>query len=361
MKKQAILFIIALLCLSMAVSVIPTAFAMHSAYVRWVTLYRGIIVDYPKNQTMGIRAEDIYKNGHPVYPVVFEVNNTGPDTITIIEVQIPQNATGYAEFYLKDANVSVPEPPYGKPSEPWETEMIEADPAHHYRSVRFKGSLVSGVVRYFNLYFEGGPEQCSYAFTILTHDERGDSHKFTLTLIMDKTPPIIETVPKDGDVVYGTMVPCGDHYFKLNVTAYDGAPHDTGISKVIITIDDPYNPYTYSNESVGVGPGGKWTLPPANSAVWNLANGTHTLNVTVLDGVGNKQTAIIHFTYIQPPGPRISINPTSGHAAPKSWYNPTKNLLESEQKVYKNKVLGTKVTVTGENFEAGAKVTVTVT
>jgi len=293
--------------------------------------------------------------------MTFQVRNVKGADIVRVQLHIYENNRVLFHFLKGDAGPD------------WNTRILEKDTHGWARLIEFfsaqapNGTYIAPIgepkTRSFTVTFGKNSSDVGigpYDFSVTTIDSDGGSVEHTLYLGFDTLPPIIETQPTNGTIVHGIMVPCGADYFILNVTVYDDPKADTGISEVFIAIDDG-QPYNYSNPSVGISPGEKWTLPPANSTIWGLANGTHTLNVTVLDGVGNKQTAIVHFTYIEPPGPRVSINPTSGHAAPKSWYNPTKHLLESEQKVYKNKVLGTNVTVTGENFEAGAKVTVTVT
>jgi len=328
--------------------------------------------------------EELYDQT-PLKPVVFvvEANASSQDAITGVEVIIPQDSNSKALFNLKEGQVTEDENGTTRALD-WQTQVVEVDSNGWVRVFRFElsssqtddqtyGIRVGGYPKlYFRLYFSSGELECNYMFTVWTHD-RGtfaakEAHRSYLWLAMDKTLPVITTVPSNGDTVNGNIVPCGQHYFNISVTANDMVPsstgvlHDTGISKVNITIDGlPF----YYNSSTNIGPGQTWILPSASNSVWNLAAGLHTLTVTVWDGVGNSNSTTVQFTYVPPPVPDIRVTPISGHAAPNTWFNSTSGLWLSEQVNYASthgtKTLGSTTTVEGWNFQEGVAVTINVT
>jgi hypothetical protein len=398
MKNKLVIPIITLLILSTVGIFVPTTLAKHSAEVRWIQTNNMVIVDSPINHTMGANWQDLYTapsralTNNPRNPVVFEVNNTGFtglfDSITSVEVQIPQNDTGYSLFYLQDANVT---------KGGWITETIEFDPAHEVRSFRFRSDVGKGIavgdVLNFSMYFRGGPEVCRYDFTIFTHDDGNltpppELHRHVLTLVMDKTQPTTTIFIPTGvqyqsgtPMVNGTIVPCGRDYFDIDVWASDEITHDTGIPKIYITIDNGtswfYDGIWYDfiyNSTLDLAwvntlPGNTWklsvqaTVPGsiATTRVWNLPAGNHNLTARATDGVGNIYETVVYFTYTPPLKPSIFITPSSGTSALRSWFNSTSLKLESEQVVYKQKTLGTTVTVTGIHFGISVGVTVNIT
>jgi hypothetical protein len=321
--------------------------------------------------------------------VGFVVERTlGPSSITGVEVIINQTSAGDANFYLIGSNVTTD---LGAPATNWYSQITETDGYGQVRVVRFQtddptyGIGGTQPKLFFRLYFSGGQDSCYYQFTVWTHDinepqgAARESHRSYLWLAMDKTLPTITTFPSNGDAVSGTIVPCGRDYFEVDAWINDAqltstlAVHDSGISKVYLTIDNGtswfydgiwYN-YVYDNQSVNMPPGQTWHLqeqaPPANYTVWNLPAGSHNLTARATDGVGNIYETVVYFTYTPPLKPSIFITPSSGTSALRSWFNSTSLKLESEQVVYKQKTLGTTVTVTGIHFGISVGVTVNIT
>jgi hypothetical protein len=352
--KKSISFAI-LLSVLLTLGLVHMTFALHTANVYWIGATEPYFIktkDFD-NDTLVLRSWTWTDAPNNQISVTFQVNKTSLSDIVRVQVHIyEENNRAFFHFLKGDADVG------------WETRILEKDGYGWARLIEFYATTDNyrlNKTRNFTVTFgniSGSIRPIYYPFAVTTIDKEGGSVEHTIYLMFDTLPPIIQTQPADGDVVHGILVPCGRHYFILNVTVFDDPSADTGISKVFITID---NNLIYSNQSMGIKPGKKWVLPPPNNTIWNLASGSHILNVTAFDGVGNRQSIIVHFNYIPPPGPRVIINPTSGYSAPKSWYDSASKMLKSEQKIYKTKVLGTKVTITGENFEANAKVTITVT
>ncbi|MGB9740243.1 MAG: hypothetical protein ACPLW5_00590, partial [Candidatus Bathyarchaeales archaeon] len=81
-----------------------------------------------------------------------------------------------------------------------------------------------------------------------------------------------------------------------------------------------------------------------------LPEGYYNISVTIKDRVGNPTTEVHKIKYVPPPIPEFT-------ASPKTWIkDPATGLVESEQVVYKNKILGSNVTLTDTGFKANTKV-----
>ncbi|MCJ7760673.1 hypothetical protein MUP59_05970 [Candidatus Bathyarchaeota archaeon] len=93
--------------------------------------------------------------------------------------------------------------------------------------------LIAGDTYWFIMYFDAGPSTCNYpdAFKVYTEDsglrlpgEVAPSEPIvpqtklsgTLGIIIDTELPAITTVPVNGTIVNGSIVPCGQHYFNIS-------------------------------------------------------------------------------------------------------------------------------------------------
>ena len=330
------------------------------------------------NASLFTTADELYHRT-PQRCVIFvvEANTTMPptdDPIVRVDVIFPQDSNGNAYFHLVDSRVITES---GMNATAWSSEVIEVDARQWIRSYRFKTDDERYGIRpdtniykklLFCLYFSEGEEECSYQFTVWTHDSQQESHSHYLWLCMDKSAPRITTVPKNGDIVNGFLAPCGAHYFTLNVSAADDVPtakgvHDSGIKNATIIIYNATNAndivYQYINTSINLQPRLPWIFL-YNVSMTGRMSGDYNITVNVWDGVGNMGSITVKFTYIAPPAP-LTITPSSGHAAPDTRViNSTTGLVQSYPETYKSKTLGTLVTVTGLQFGANLPVSVRV-
>jgi hypothetical protein len=357
-----------------------SAYAIHNAEVYWtdastpnlIVKSNSSMIPSTPNDTMVLKDWTWDENSGNQVDVTFQVNNVG---VVISRVQFYIQEKGVSNVFFHFYNGSAPLS--------WMTTILEKDTKGWARMIEFSTNsnpVGDHETRDFTISFASVVEQVTpgvyYNFTVTTIDDEGYSAEHFIHLMFDTLPPVITTVPaNNGDIVYGIPGGCGVHYFDLSVTAHDDWSADSGISKINITIDDGAS-YWYYNGSVGMDPGLTWVLPSANSRVWNLANGTHVLKVTAWDGVDNQATVTVTFIYIVPNTPTINLTTeehpiavrtsndvpyANGTSALKSWYNSTLGVVLSEQmnySTYREKVLGTLVTVSGVYFDSGVAVTV---
>jgi hypothetical protein len=326
------------------------------------------------NASLATTANELYGDRKCIVFVVEANTTTSDDPIIRVDVILPQDQTGNALFHLIDSEV-IDEA--GAPAAEWTSEIIEVDARQWIRSYRFKTDNPSYGIGptppqnrklYFCLYFSEGEVECSYRFTIWTHDSQQESHSHYLWLNMDRSEPRITTVPRDADTVNGLLAPCGAHYFTLIVTAADDFPtargvHDSGIKNATITIYNATNAndrvYQYVNTSINLQPGSIWIFQ-SNVSMTGRMSGRYNITVVVWDGVGNSRSITVTFTYIAPPAP-LTITPSRGHAARDTRViNSATGLVQSYPETYKGKTLGTLVTVSGLQFGANLPVTVRV-
>ncbi len=314
---------------------LPT-FALHEMDVRWVRsgapLYE-ISSDF-NDLKVKLNDEQMWKwtDDSPVN-VTFRVEWKSGASISTVQVALPQDRDWWAFFHLCETFVGDPM---------WKMRILETDGKGWPRLVEFYsdpgGEIGEGKPSVdFTFCLGDATEQVQkpcyepYFFTMTTIDVTADSRTETITMILaiDNTDPDIEVTlwPRDEDGnpdVDGILVPCGDHYFLMNVTAHDVAEHDEGLVAVEIWLDEDL---LYSDEDLDIPPGGMWILP--NFEIWNRAEDDHNLTVKVWDGSGNMGTETVVFDYDEPDRPKASVSPESGF-------------------------VGTKVTVSGEYFTAGA-------
>jgi hypothetical protein len=348
------------------------------------TVY-GLIFDQPYqgriyyHASLFTTASELY-NHRPLKCVAFVVaaNLTASptdDPIIRVDVILPQDQNGNAYFHLVDSKIYDVR---GDVAKGWTSEIIEVDSRQWIRSYRFKtdfpedyGIRPNGTYEklYFCLYFSEGEVECSYPFTVWTHDSQQESHSHYLWLNMDRSAPRITVVPRNGDTVNGFLRPCGAHYFTLNVSAADnvptakGVPHDSGIKNATITIYNATNAndiiYQHVNTSINLPPNSIWIFL-YNVTMAGRRSGDYNITVNVWDGVGNRASLTITFTYVAPPTP-LTITPSRGHAARDTRViNSATGLVQSYPETYKGKTLGTLVTVSGLQFGANLPVTVRV-
>jgi len=375
MKKISAMLLVSLIAVATSLVLIHPVNALHEASISWIDDGNGVWLSSTLKAFPGAGALGGFN-------ATFEVYNfaNSSDKITNVRVVIDRTTSGvlfhFVRGFVYRQNFSAVVPNWV--ADPTEFDTQKGWPG----TVIFRAfpenapttAITQGDKYWFVMVFSEGPSSCNYpnALKVYTEDSGLTSGSpetrmsGVLGITVDNMPPAITTVPVDGGTVNGVSYACGVHYFNLSVTANDavadsvsGIVHDTGISKINITVDNGAS-YWYYNASAGIGPGQTWTLPSANSMVWNLASGTHVLKVTAWDGVGNTATVTVTFTYNPPLMPAITVTPTSGTSAKSSWLDATSGLVLSEQITYKQKVLGTSVTVSGVYFDSGVDVTVTV-
>jgi len=387
MKKAITYLIFAMLIMATFVFAVPKGLAEHTAKVEWVK-YPGSMQVVLDPQTISTHWPDLYTvfsptpqahvTGNQVNPLVFNVTNTGPDTITSIEVFIQQDSAGYSYFYLNETKVTkdlrLPNP---TPAAGWVTETIEADPNREIRGFRFRSEtgIPAGFSLLFWMYFRGGPEYCTYEFTIITHDNGLPSglppkaYDHHLRVVMDNFPPIISAfTPANGATVDGLPLPCGNHYFPIDVKAYDNKTCSSGIAGTVFSISvidakkqtiwsrtgiikndtgPDYKMYYFSKNDTWIA---HFEVRAYDTVNRELPEGYYNISVTVKDRVGNSVTEVHNIKYVPPPIPVFT-------ASPNTWIkDPKTGLVESEQVVYKNKVLGSSVTLTETGFKSGTNV-----
>jgi len=351
--------ILAILSMLLMVSFIATttipAFAKHEAWVYWIGALPGpskVISSEPKflNDTLILKTWE-WSDANPCL-VRFAVNNTGPDSIERVQVHIHETIEGFAAFHF----ISGSAPLY------WSTRILEKDGQGWARLIEFYteyNPIKKENTYNFNLSLGNVADVVKtggrYEFAVTTIDGAGFSAEHTLYIVFDTEPPtvIVETEPAIVDgVITGLVLPCGRNYFNATVTAWDEL---SGLSKYNITI---YNGKRWSNEAkISVEPGKNWTKTVTFK---DYPEGNYTLKVTVWDGAGNKQEVMLTFEYKKPPSP-LTISPAQGYAAIATQIkDKSTGLVESQQKIYKGKTLGTSVTVNGYNFGSNLDVTVRV-
>ena len=380
MKKQMICSAVIMLFLVGIFAVaVPTTFAKHDARVYWVRYpeSKQVLID---DKMISTQWRDLYTEfsptprehitGNQVNPLVLIVNNTvsEDDPITTIEINIPQDEDGYSRFYLNETKVTRLDLVMAEPG--WSSETIESDPNHEVRSFRFTSSvgvLVDTPLAFW-MFFRGGPEFCTYEFTIWTRDTGSvtgtkKDYRHDLKVVMDKFPPVftaLEARPvsdetfQDVPLVYGVPRPSGKHIFTAYINASDYAQCSSGIKNAryemrLINfstgaeywfknetyeypfglVNDPITsePWVYSKEV--------WSNNTRNS----LLEGKYNLTVTIWDRVGNSVTQIYTFYYKPPTIPTYYASPET------SIKEVATGLVESTQVVYKTKTLGSTVNI----------------
>ncbi|MGB9740242.1 MAG: hypothetical protein ACPLW5_00585, partial [Candidatus Bathyarchaeales archaeon] len=249
MKKAIAYLIFAMLIVATFAFVVPKGLAEHTAKVEWIKSPGSMQVVLDP-QTISTHWPDLYTaysptpqahvTGNQVNPLIFIVNNTGPgpDAVTSVEVFIQQDGAGFSYFYLNETRVNMT---LTQPAPGWVTETIEADPNREIRGFRFKSEqgIGLGSFRLFIMYFRGGPEYCTYEFTVITHDNGSPSKSYVhhLKVVMDNFPPIISAfTPANGATVDGLPLPCGNHYFPIDITAYDNTTCSSGINGAVFSV-----------------------------------------------------------------------------------------------------------------------------
>ena len=382
MRKILSIFLIVLLM----TAIVPAFFvqkaeATHTADVFWNDDGNGLLIT---NTTKALKSSLI--SG---FTANFSIHNRGgtlyeADYIAAVRVVLGSDGTGMPLFNFvrgevyKNTTTAVPN---------WIVDPSQFE-SGRARTVTFRAMpenqpdapLTVNNTYWFIMYFDAGPSTCNYpdAFKVYTEDSglRDPNGAIpgepvvpetklsgTLGIVIDTELPAITTVPANGTIVNGSIVPCGQHYFNISVSANDMVPgstgviHDTGLSWATVWVDG----VVVYNGSATTPPGGTWWF---NSSVWNKPAGTHNMTVTVWDGVGNSSNTFVQFTYVPPPIPDVWVTPNA-HASPNTWFNSTSGLLQSEQVNYTSthgvKTLGTWTDVLGWNFQEGVAVTVNIT
>jgi len=391
MKKAITYLIFTMLIMATFAFVVPKGLAEHTAKVEWKdihTIYPASTQVILDPQTISTHWPDLYTDywntpenrtqfwlGKQVRPLVFIVNNTMGDAVTLVEVFIPQSFNGYAYFYLNDTKVTRDD--LLTPATEWSAATIDPDPHREVRAVRFSSNIgiAAGNIRAFWLFFRGGPEHCTYEFTVRTTDNGSPSKSSSrlLRVVMDDFAPIIHSFkPANGATVDGLPLPCGNHYFSIDITAYDNTTCSSGIKGAVYSVlvlnattgqkiwnaswfasgkiqnetDSNYKNYYFSKNDTWIA---HFEVKAYDTAT-KLPGGYYNISVTVKDRVGNAKTEVHKMKYVPPPIPEFT-------ASPNTWIkNPTTGLVESQQVVYKNKILGSSVTLTDTGFKSNTKV-----
>jgi archaellum component FlaC len=383
MKKISTILFVALLMTSIvSVAFIGSVKAVHTAKVAWVNDSNGVFI----SETLKAFPSSL-AGGFVAAFTVTNLNSAGGDYISAVRVVI--NRTVTTGVLLKYSNSSVYDNatyPVLTAASQWIADPSEFDSKSWPGTITFRALPENAPIApiyptstyVFVINFTDGPTSCNYlnALEVYTEDIGKSAAGGTLNpethlsgilgITIDNEPPSITTVPTNGTTVDGIIVPCGQHYFNISVSANDMVPgstgviHDTGISWVTIWVDG----IVQYNSSASTLPGQTWVLPSANNALWNMPAGTHNMTVTAWDGVGNPGNTFVQFTYVPPPIPDVWVTPNA-HASPNTWFNSTSGLLESEQVNYTSthgvKTLGTWTDVLGWNFHEGVAVTVNIT
>ena len=395
MKKQFIfLAIVSMFLISLCMSLKLNVYAQtHDSRVVWSDTSQNPFVigdldlpgPYPEDNhlmtgtwTRSWESTDESKHGYTTFDVT---NLEGSSFITKVEVFLPQDedpsspTVGFAWFHFIQGEVMDEE---FAPAPSWVTTIVEVDPRGWPKVVMFQGPGIPDfeMPYHFKLWFAQGKPECSYKFKVTTIDVDGGSVYQVLQWTLDNTPgKLIDSYPAKttpAPEIPGIGAICGNHYFLVDVTIQDGPePHDTGLRSVRIWIDDgtPYDTDDIPIDLAGV-VNAKWKFSdhwsPEERKVWNLADGSHTMHVTIEDGVGNKVTVDIPFTYKRPPRPLVA-DKTSGYAALVTKIkDPKTGLIESEHMVYtpSGKEFGTPVTLNGisvGDLQWGANIDVYIT
>ena len=390
MKKAIVYLIFAMLLIATFAFAVPNCLAEHNAAVGWIknpASTKQVLID----QTMiSTQWQDLYSvfspsaithvTGNQRNALIINVTNVSGDIITVVEVFLPQDTNFFAQFYLNSTKVT--DGLFNEISD-WATETIEIDANREIRAIRFYATELSkGIMppdqRLFHLFFRGGPEYCTYEFTVVTHDEGqpiGPKKAYThrIKVVMDNFPPIIHSFkPANGATVDGLPLPCGNHYFSIDITAYDNTTCSSGIKGAVYSVlvlnattgqkiwnaswfasgkiqnetDSNYKNYYFSKNDTWIA---HFEVKAYDTST-KLPGGYYNISVTVKDRVGNAKTEVHKIKYVPPPIPEFT-------ASPNTWIkNPTTGLVESEQVVYKNKILGSSVTLTDTGFKSNTKV-----
>ncbi|MEM2780745.1 MAG: hypothetical protein QW791_07780 [Candidatus Bathyarchaeia archaeon] len=319
--------LIALIC-AMISSFLPVK-ALHTANVYWVdaSAPHVIVTDKKANDTLVLRAWQ-WNDANPIN-VTFTVESKGGADINRVQVHIPETLDdGVLFHYLR-----------GFAPDQWDTRILEKDFKGWARLIEFfteKTGITEDQPKA-NFTIEFGDFIGTirrYTFTITTIDREGGSVEHKIYLVFDTTPPEVEVTfnpPRVNGVINGLIVPCGNHYFNVTVRAID---RESGLLNYSIIIYNAVRAIVWRNES-------RIDFPPNVNftrtwQIWNLDDGDYTLTATFFDMVENSATQSESFTYVSPPRPMITLNPNRGP-------------------------VGTTVTVSGVNFDAGAQVVVTLT
>jgi len=384
MKKTAILLIVFSVATLVGMSM-PFVLAKHDREIFWVPDAAGsatsVAFDYIEDGILYPRAAlapssaEMY---HKPYgkPIVFAVKNTGADdNIIAVEVIVNQTIEGYAQFKLERGRVTK-DKNGNETAEGWGTRIVEVDGKGWVRVYRFETTdatlgIEPGKTFYFWLYFSDGKTECTYKFTVWTHDFglKGpqESKAYPLWLVMDPHAPVVKFTPANDATVEGLPLPCGNHYFAIDITAYDNPTCPSKIQGTVfnVSVTDAKKQPIWSRIGIiknDTGPDYKMYYFSGNDTwiahfevrAYNTTNelpqGYYNISVTVKDRVGNAKTEVHKIKYVPPPIPVFT-------ASPNTWIkDPKIGLVESEQVVYKNKVLGSSVTLTETGFKSGTKV-----
>jgi hypothetical protein len=287
----------------------------------------------------------------------FTVNVTSGDDVDYFKLVIPRNASGFALFRWVES-IS----PDG-----WSATPDEFDPVGWPTVIIFESNgtnvltTTSGPLQYDLNMSISRVTVCEYTFIVYTTDVLDYTVTNEIMLILDPDAPEINMINPSANetVITATYSPYPtDWYFVMNLTVSDAeGTHDSGIASLAVYIDDVWV------DADDVAYTGLWDPPTAsyyyNTTVWNLPNGTHTLNVTVVDGAGNSANLVWVFDLIVPK--KVSIDPTSGTVGPDTTFNPDTLVYTGSTYTYMEKTLGTWCTVTGVPGSMTANSTVNVT
>lgn len=392
-KKLGTYIILATLFVAMFAIVVPKGVADHAAEVTWI-VYPGstqVLVDpytisthWPDLYTVYSPSPQAHVTGTQVHPLVFIVNNTGTaDYITSVEVFIQQDLQGFSYFYLNDTKVTRVDLVTDEPN--WVYETIESDPNREVRGFRFKAlssqfGIAPGNALAFWMYFRGGPQYCRYEFTVITHDDgyptggRARAYVHHIWVVMDDFPPIIDSfTPADGATVNGLPLPCGNHYFPIDIIARDDPQCSSGINGATFLVlvrnattgQVIWNSSDFTSGIIKTETGANYKMQyNSTNDTWkahfevqayqtrigDLPEGYYNITVTIKDRVGNAETETHKIYYVPPLIPEYT-------ASPETWIKDSKTgLVESKQVIYKNKVLGSTVTLTDTGFKPNTKV-----
>lgn len=224
MKKVLSLSVLALIITAVILSVIPFAYADHTADVVW---WKAEDNEGPVGTVVG---DTLYlpRMTYPLW-VYFNVTNEGPDGIEAVKVGIPWNETTlHAFFEFSDGWV-------GGDTTGWSYEMKELDPDGDPKEVWYEGDpFAEEQTGNFGLKFRGGPETCKYRFVVYTVDTEPVSKLHELWITIDKTDPIVDiTYPENGACIGGNSI-------WINATAEDpdDLKHTSGIQNVMLYLND---------------------------------------------------------------------------------------------------------------------------
>jgi hypothetical protein len=392
MKKQTFSTAIVMLLLVGILSIaIPFGFATHTSTVYWIKNPRSqsqVLID---TAHLSDQWGDLYSvfspsarahvTGTSLNFIVLFVNNTmDADYIRNVEVSIPQDPDGFSYFYMTQTNVTsdfnMTNPDKSRPAADWRYETIESDPNLEVRSFRYVSDvgLTHNATLYIWMYFRGGPEFCTYRFSVRTIDfgtPKGGSPEakpYDMWLIMDKYPPeinVLEARPVSGEtfqglpLVNGDPRPSGKHIVTAYVNASDYVNCSSGIIGARYEMrlinfstgaeywfkNETYEyPFGLVNDPITSEP---WIFSKdiwSNNTRNSLVEGKYNLTVKIWDRVGNSAQKTYSFYYRPPSIPTYYAAPETNIA------NSGTGLVESKQVVYKTKTLGSTVNIRSWNI-----------